>query len=157
MELLHEGSKVVHEAIVENAAQTNIKTRANNPKNGQGRSPKYLFVCEHTSVDVTANELTRTKGGRSIERIAVAAASFHWQFMTISSGIKAVNGEAWALSPDHKSIVISPNDSNASSNSDLPPRKLESSLDAAVAVTQRANIPPPPSTALSLLLRILII
>lgn len=94
MELLHEGSKVVHEAIVENAAQTNIKARANNPKNGQGRSPKYLFVCEHTSVDVTANELARTKGGRSIERIAVAAASFHRQFMTISSGIKAVNGEA---------------------------------------------------------------
>ena len=52
--------------------------------------------------------------------------------------------------------MISPNDSNASSNSDLPPRRLESSLDAAVAVTQRASIPPPPSSALSLLLRTLI-
>lgn len=156
MELLHEGSKVVHEAIVENAAQTNIKTRANNPKNGQGRSPKYVPFRLRTYFGRCDSKRARSNKGRAIDRKnAVAAASFHWQFMTISSGIKTVNGEAWALSPDHKSIVISPNDSNASSKTYLP--KIESSLDAAVAVTQRANIPPPPSTALSLLLCILII
>jgi len=164
--------KDIRDALIENAAKSIIKARANNPMNKPGekpRVPRGLYKEKADGInqvtkglEVTVNDLENKV--RSIDKATNAVASTQ---PTVAASTDATATSSYPacsasdlntvsdpdismkiLTSDDNAnaadkIKISPSDSDTASDSDISPRRLESTLNAAAASTSSSSIPPP--------------